>query len=290
MAITAKDVKELRERTGAPMMECKKALTDAGGDMDQAIKLLRERGIAKAAKRAGRDTAEGVVAVQVGEGNQGATAVMVCCETDFSARSDAFQELAGAAVTAAASLEPAAAGVEALLESKTPGGQTVKEVLEDTANKIRENMQITEVVRFGGVAGAYTHFDGKQAALVEVELEDPSKAGSEEMTALLRDISMHIVAVTPPPLAVDESGIPEKVLAEEREIFIKQAMDSGKPKEIAEKMVTGRMKKFIAESALLQQPFVKNPEKTIAQVLKEAAQKIGTAIKVKAFRRLSIGG
>lgn len=290
MPISAKDVKELRERTNAPMMECKTALTESGGDLQEAARILRERGIAKAAKRSGRETAEGLVAVKLEEGNRGATGVKVVCETDFSARSDAFGRLVDAVLEAARSLSSGQAGPEAVLAQKTPSGATVKQVMDDTANQIRENMSIAEVVRHEGICGTYRHFDGRSAAIVEVEVESPDAATAPGVTEVLRELCMHIVAAQPAPLALDESGIPQDVLEEERSIYIKQAMDSGKPKEIAEKIVAGRMKKLVAERALLRQPFVKDPSKTVSDHLRESASAAGTGITIKGFSRLQIGG
>ena len=287
MAISAKDVKELRSRTSAPMMECKGALEQAGGDMDAAIKFLRERGIAKAAKRADRQTTEGVIKARVGTSGDGVTAVIISCETDFSARSDAFQSLADCALVAAEALGADAADVEKLLLAKA-GERTVGDHLDEVKNPIRENMQIARAIRMEGIAGTYVHFDGKSAALVTAELGDTTKRGAA-LDTLLRDICMHIVASVPAPLAVDESGIDADLLESEKEILIKQAELSGKSREIAEKMVQGRMKKFVAERALLAQPFVKDPTKTVADVLKAAEKDLGTSIRVTGFELLKIG-
>jgi elongation factor Ts len=288
MSISAKDVKSLRERTGAPMMECKNALAEAGGDVDAAIKVLRERGIAKAAKRADRGTSEGVIRCRLGANNEGATAVVVACETDFSARNEAFQALADKALAAAASLDEAGATPEAILDVAVDG-TPFRAALEEIGNQIRENMQVAEVVRFGGTCGAYVHFDDKSAAIIEVAVGDAAKAGSDELAAALRDLCMHIVATDPAPLAVDESGISPELLEQEKEILVKQAVDSGKPQDIAEKMVVGRMKKFVAERALVAQPYVKDPAKTAGAFLDEAAKALGCSVEIKRFKRLQIG-
>lgn len=291
MAVNAKDVKELRDRTDAPMMECKAALESVGGDLEKAIKVLRERGVAKMAKRADRETAEGTVRVQVGAGNAGGSAVVMTCETDFSARNEAFITLADAALAAAAALAPEKATIDAVLDSKAKDGRPVKAHLEDAANAIRENMAVKQVVRFGGTCGSYVHFDGKSGALVELAVDDPAKAASADFTSTLRDLCMHIVAIVPPPAAVDTSGIPADLIEQEKEIFIKQAMDSGKPREIAEKMVAGRLKKFVSERALLEQPFVKNPDQTVSAFLAAGAKKAGLGkATVQRFARLQIGG
>lgn len=289
MAISAKDVKALRERTNAPMMECKKALEETGGDIDAAVKVLRERGIAKMAKRSDRETAEGVVRIGVGDGNSGGTAVVVTCETDFTANNDAFQSMADAALATAQSIGGDELTSEAVLESSTPSGQSFKQVLDDTANSIRENMGLQQVVRYGGVCGSYVHFNGKSGTLIEAELGDAAKGSSSEVAGFLRDLCMHVTAVVPAPLAVDSSGISQELADQEREIFINQAVESGKPKEIAEKMVEGRMKKFFSERALLEQPFVKDPGKTVAAIVEEGAKTLGTSIKITRFSRFQIG-
>jgi elongation factor Ts len=278
-------VKELRERTQAPMMECKSALDASQGDMDGAIKVLRERGIAKMAKRADRDTFEGVVRVAVGAGNRGGAAVLVSCETDFSARNDKFQALAQAALDAAMASDAASASPEAVLACC---GGKVKALLDDVANTIRENMAIRRVVRTEGISGAYQHFDNKSCGIVEVAAE--GDVGSEAFAKVLRELCMHIVAATPAPLAVDAAGIPEKDLATEREICIKQALESGKPQAIAEKMVGGRLQKFVAERALLEQECVLDPDQKVGAWLSAQAKSVGvTNVRVLRFSRIRIG-
>ena len=289
MAISAKDVKTLRERTDAPMMECKSALEEAQGDIEQAVKVLRERGLSKMAKRAGRETSEGVVGVHVGPTNKVGTAVVVTCETDFTAKNENFSEMVDKVLGAASGIAGGELSVDQVLAADA-GGVTAQACLDDVKNTTRENMALKECVRFDGVCGMYRHFDQKSAALIEVELGDESKSGSDELTGLLREICMHIVAVDPPPLAVNSDDIEPQVIEDEKAFLIKQAMDSGKPKEIAEKMVAGRMRKFFEERALVQQPFVKAFDKTITQVLEEGGKAVGTTIKVKRFVRLSIGG
>ncbi len=285
--VTAAMVKVLRERTQAPMMECKNALDVAAGDIEGAIKVLRERGIAKQAKRADRDTAEGVVRARTGSGNRGAAAVMVSCETDFSARNDNFQALAEAAICAALELPAASATPESVLAARAGSG-TVQALLDDAGNTIRENMAVRSVARFEGTCGAYQHFDGRSGAIVEVSAEGP--VDSAEFGKVLRELCMHIVAAVPAPLAVDASGIPQKEMDAEREIFIKQAMESGKPQAIAEKMVGGRLQKFVAERALTQQNYVLDSEKTVAVWLDARAAACGVKqVKITGFARVRIG-
>lgn len=289
MAVSAKDVKELRERTDAPMMECKAALEASNGDIEAAIKVLRERGIAKMAKRTDRETFEGKVCVGVGEGNQGGTAVVVTCETDFTARNESFVHLADSALKSAMAIDGEAVTADQILDGVVDG-TSVRQILDDTKNAVRENMTIQQVVRYPGTCGVYSHFDGKSGALVEVDVADASKAGDEKVTSLLRDVCMHIVATDPAPLAVTEDGIDAATVESEKEILIKQAMDSGKPQDIAEKMVAGRMKKFFSERALVAQDYVKDPSKTVQQFVDGVAKELGTTIAIKRFERLQIGG
>lgn len=286
MGISAKDVKALRDRTNAPMMECKGALEEANGDVEAAIKILRERGIAKAAKRADRDTGEGVIRVQAADGMRGVTAVKLACETDFSARSEDFQALADHALKAAMSLAGGEVTVEKVLAASVDG-KTVQEHLDEVANKIRENMKLSEVVHFDGLAASYLHHDGSKAAVIEFE---GPEAATDELSAFGRSLCMHIVATNPPPVALTESDIPQELLEQEKEIFVKQAIDSGKPKEIAEKMVGGRMKKFVQERALLEQEYARgeNDEK-VKEVVAATAKQLGSDLAIKRFARLSFG-
>lgn len=285
MGISAKDVMDLRARTDAPMMECKSALETAGGDLEKAVKILRERGIAKMAKRADRETLEGVIRIKIGPGNLGGAAVMVTCETDFSARNEAFQKMADAAIESAMRLKAGATADQVL--DGSAGARTVRAELEDCANTIRENMSVRDVTRFDGICGSYVHHDGKKGALVEVE----GGGDSAGLATLLSDLCKHIVATVPPPLAIDSSGIPQSFLDAEKEIAVKRAMESGKPKEIAEKMVAGQLKKIVAERALLEQAYIKNPDQTIAAFLAAGAKSLGLAqLKIKRFARIQIGG
>lgn len=285
--VTAAMVKELRERTQAPMMECKSALDAVAGDIEGAIKVLRERGIAKMAKRADRDAAEGVVRARAGAENRGAAAVLLSCETDFSARNDKFQALAEAAITSVMSMSAAGATAEAVLAARSGSG-TVQALLDDASNTIRETMGLRRVARFDGIAGAYQHFDGRSGGIVEVTAEGGT--GSAEFGKVLRELCMHVVAAVPAPLAVDASGIPQKELDAEREICVKQAIESGKPQAIAEKMVGGRLQKFVAERALLEQPYVLDPDKTVAVWLAERARQCEVSnVRVTGFARVRIG-
>ena len=269
MAITASMVKTLRERTGVGMMECKKALVEADGDMDAAAKLLREKGQAKADKKAGRVAAEGRIVVARGDGV--AALVEVNCETDFVAADDnfiAFAENVGALVVA-----ERPADVSALSALAFDGG-TVEDARTALVAKIGENIGIRRfdfVEAAGGVVASYTHND-RIGALVAVS------GGDEDLG---RDIAMHVAASS--PLCVDEGGVPQATLDAEREILVKQAADSGKPEDIINKMVDGRMRKYLAEITLVGQPFVKDPDVTVGKLLKQAGAT------VSAFIRFEVG-
>ncbi|MGV6818702.1 MAG: translation elongation factor Ts [Thiotrichales bacterium] len=273
MAITAAMVKELRERTGAGMMECKKALTEHNGDIEAAIEGMRKSGAAKAVKKAGRVAAEGQVVIAISDDAKSGAVVEINCETDFVAKDDnfdAFCKAVGDAALAAGVESPEAiAGL-----SIDSSGQTVEEARQELVSKIGENIQIRRAKVLSsesGSLGSYRH--GLKIGVV-VELE-----GGDD--TLARDIAMHIAASR--PVCVDESEVPTEMLEKEKEIFSAQAAESGKPPEIVEKMVTGRIKKYLKEITLLGQPFVKNPDQSIAQLLKDADAK------VLSFTRIEVG-
>ena len=244
--ITAAQVKELREKTGAGMMDCKKVLTETDGDMEKAIELLRERGIAKAAKKSGRVAAEGLVECYVSEDGKVGAIVEVNAETDFVAKNQEFRDFV---------MDVAKQVVE-----KNPAGKTVQEVLTNKIATIGENMNIRRFERFEttGIVEKYIHGDGKIAVLVEL---------TNGTTELAKDICMQIAAARPE--FVKDTDVPEERVQKEMEILKVQAMNEGKPEAIAEKMVQGRLRKFYEEICLVDQAFVKNPDKKISDILKE---------------------
>ena len=266
-------VKELRERTGAGMMECKKALVAADGDMEAAITEMRKSGQAKAAKRAGRVAAEGTISMTIAEDNKTAFMAEINSETDFVARDDNFKKFVE--VVGNAGLSNKTDSVESLLavESAADECKTLEDERAALVHKIGENINVRRVVLVstGGIVGGYRHGD-KIGVLVELE------GGGAE---LAKDIAMHVAAMN--PAAIDENDMPEDSIEKEKEIFIAQAKESGKPDEIIEKMITGRIAKFIKESSLLGQAFVKDQEKTIAALLKEKGAK------VVSFTRFEVG-
>jgi elongation factor Ts len=260
MNITADTVKQLRERTGAGMMECKKALVETQGNLDAAAELMRKSGLAKADKKAARVAAEGTVAVERGTG--AAVMVEVNCETDFVARGDEFLEFARA-VAGAAIAGTGAADVAALL-ALPHGGATLDERRRALIAKIGENISVRRFVRIAapGALGTYIH-GGRIGALVALE-------GGDE--ALARDLAMHVAAVN--PAYIDAADVPAEVLEKERAILTEQTKGEKKPPEIIAKMVEGRLRKYLAELTLLGQPFVKDPDTSVEKLLKKSGAKV----------------
>ena len=256
--ITAELVKQLREKTGAGMMDCKKVLTETDGDMEKAAELLRERGIAKAAKKSGRIAAEGLVSAYISEDKKVGAIVEVNAETDFVSKNEEFRTFVADVAEIVAKQNPK--DIEALNEVKYKDlEKTVKEVLTDKIATIGENMSIRRFVRFEseGLVESYIHGDGKIAVLVDF------KAGTSEVA---KDVCMQIAAAKPEYLNRQE--VPQEVVAKEMEILKAQAINDGKPAEIAEKMVNGRIGKFYGEICLLEQEFVKDPSIKVEQLLK----------------------
>ena len=271
--ITAQLVKDLREKTGAGMMDCKKVLTETDGDMEKAIELLRERGIAKAAKKSSRVAAEGLVDAYVsGDGKVGAI-VEVNSETDFVAKNAEFQEFVKEVAKIVAEKNPA--DVDALLEETYESeGKSVKDVLTDKIAKIGENMTVRRFVRYetDGFVETYIHGNGKIAVIVDMAKGDHTAA---------KDVCMQIAAARPEYL--NEAEVPQERLDKEMEILKAQAMNEGKPEAIAEKIVQGRIGKFYSEICLLNQEFVKNPDIKVSEMLKQ------TDSEVKKFARFEKG-
>jgi len=271
MAVTAALVKELRERTGAGMMECKKALTESGGDIEAAIEAMRKSGQAKAAKKAGRVAADGVVVVKITPDGKQGVVLEVNSETDFVAKDAGFQAFADAAAEQA--LAGGAADVAALAGQPMPGTEgTVDQAREALIAKIGENIQLRRLVRFDQVAGvlwAYRH--GVRIGVV-VELE----GGDEQLG---KDLAMHIAASN--PMCVDASQVPPEALEKEKEIFRAQALQSGKPEAIVEKMIGGRVRKYLEEVTLLGQPFVKDPDQTVEKLLQKAGARVRRFVRVE---------
>lgn len=270
--ITAALVKELRERTGAGMMDCKKALTAVEGDMDKAIDFLREKGLAAAAKKAGRIAAEGVVGYCLSEDGKVGTIVEVNCETDFVAKTDNFKELVSKIAAHIVATKPA--DIDALLASEIEG-QTVADLVTASIAKIGEKINVRRFALYEapeGLVSAYIHGGGKIGVLVEM------KGGSAELG---KDIAMQVAAANPSYL--ERTQVPAAELEHEKEVLAEQAKNEGKPEKIIEKMVMGRINKYYKEVCLVDQDFVKDPEQTISKLLK------ANNAEVLAFARFQLG-
>ena len=288
-AITAALVKELREKTGVGMMDCKKALNETDGDFEAAVDWLRKKGLSKAAKKADRVAAEGLVAVAT-EGGHGAV-VEVNSETDFVARNEKFQS----AVKEIAALAIGTSGdVDALKSSKLASGDTVEDKLTNLIATIGENMALRRaavVTAEPGVVASYVHnpaADDMGAIGVLVGLK--SSGDAAKLAELGRKIAMHVAAGSPAvAVSVDVDGVDSALADKEREVFADQARQSGKPENIIEKMVEGRMRKFYEEVVLLKQAFVMDPDRTIEQVLADTSKELGTPVEISGFARMALG-
>ena len=283
MAFTAQDVKNLRERTGCGMMDCKKALADAGGDMEKAVELLREKGLAAANKKAGRIASEGIV-YAVSDVNAKVGAVIeVNSETDFVAKNEGFQTFVKDLAKVVMEQNPD--DVDALLEAKMGTG-TVADELREKILVIGENLKIRRFSRFVGSSCAYVHGGGTHGVLVNFEVDD-TVAQKPEFLQVGKDVSMHIAAENPSYLA--RADVPAEVLEKEKEILKAQALNEGKPEAIAEKMVMGRVNKFYETNCLLDQKFVKDPDITVGKYLEQAGKDFGSDITVLDFVRFEKG-
>ena len=284
MAVDPKDIKTLREKTGAGIMDCKKALIEGGGDFDKAVKYLKEKGLAEATKRGGREAKEGVIAVA--ERSDGTEILMaeVNCETDFVSRTDKYADFVQETVAL-------------LLDKKTESAERLPAEAEikvkEAAATFGENIIIRNVARFTrqdtdkSVFAHYIHLGGKAGVIAEFILEDTKKAQEEALKTFVKNVLLQIASMD--PLSVSKDDFPEEVLNEQREIYAKQAKESGKPDNIIEKMVTGRIGKFLAENCLLNQKYVKDGDITVEKYLSEVEKEIGSSIKVARFARFKLG-
>lgn len=284
--ITAAMVKELREKTGAGMMDCKNALNETAGDIEAAVDWLRKKGLAKAAKKAGRTAAEGLVAV-ASEGGK-AVAVEVNSETDFVARNPEFQEMVAAIAQVALTTGD---DVEAILAASYPGGGTVSEKIQATVGKIGENMTLRRAQAISvpnGVVGTYVHAPvapnlGKIAVLVALE----SEGNAEALAGVGKQVAMHVAATN--PAGLDAASIDPAVVEREKAVLADKAREGGKPEHVIEKIVESGIKSFYKEATLLDQPFVHDTSKTVAQAVKASESEAGAPVKVAGFVRLALG-
>lgn len=285
--ITAALVKELREMTGAGMMECKKALTEAEGDLDKAVDVLRTHGLAAAAKKAGRATNEGAVVALLSEAGNAGALVELNCETDFVGMNEKFHAYAEKIGQAVLANKPA--DLDALKASEIEG-EKVEDVLTDAIHTLGENIKLA---RFAyaeqpeGAVTSYIHGGGKIGVLVEFKLGDPSFATNDDFKKYGRDIAMQVAAAS--PIAATRDAVDPAVVEHEMGIYKAQAAESGKPENIQEKIATGRMEKFYKESVLTEQVYVKDSDQTVSQYTDEVAKNLGTTIEIVAFTRFMLG-
>jgi elongation factor Ts len=283
--ISAKSVKALRDKTGAGMMDCKRALGDADGDIEKAIELLRERGLAKAGKRGGRATSEGTVSIAV----DGPVAAMVevGCETDFVARTDLFVEF-GKQLAETVAKDASIDGPDSLLKASIDG-EAVADKVNAAIGRLGENIVVKRVVRLdagaSGIAGGYVHAGGNLGVVVTLATE----GSGAEVEALAKDLAMHVAAADPSPIAVDRSGVDAALLESERSIYRNQALQSGKPEAVVEKIVEGRINKYLSEICLVEQAFVKDSDRAIGELLRDVGAKVGAEIAVNGYQRYKLG-
>jgi len=285
MAITAELVKALRDRTGAGMMDCKTALTEAGGDMEQAIDILRKKGLAQAQKKAGRSTNEGLIAHLVTNDARVGVLVEVNCESDFVARTDEFQALMRNAATAVAG-----AGAQATDEWLTDPKGVVQPLVAAAIGKLGENMAITRFARFEtatGYIGQYIHLGGKLGVMVEVEGGGREIAQKDEFKTLVKEIAMQVAAAS--PVYVSRDQVHADVLEREKDIYRAQMAGQNKPANVIEKIIEGKLGAFYQQVVLPDQPAIRDPKMTVAQLIAATSTSLGAEIKVTRFARLKVG-
>jgi elongation factor Ts len=292
--VTAKDVQLLRQRTGAGMMDCKKALEETGGDVEKAVEYLRKKGIAKAEKRADRAASEGAIVALVSDDAKNAALVEVNSETDFVARNEEFQALAKA-VASQLFGDASFDGVVTVAQEgelmkqawHKDAGKTVADVVKEASGKTGENVVVRRYARFktDGVIGSYVHHNGRVAVLVDV-----AGGSGEPVKALARSVAEHIAAGVPKvPLGVNREEIKSDIIDRERRIYEEQARTAGKPEAMIGKIVDGQVNKFYAENTLLDQPWVRDDSKTIRQLVDEASKESGSTLTVRRFARFQMG-
>lgn len=282
-AFTAQDVKSLREKTGCGMMDCKKALTEANGDMDAAIDFLREQGLAKAAKKSGRIAAEGVAYATTNEDATIGVVIEINSETDFVAKNDEFKNFVKICADTVMAQSPA--DVDALLACKAIGTDTtVADLLQEKIQTIGENIKIRRFVRYEGTVVTYVHAAGRIGVMVKF---DTDLSGRDDFKTYAKDIAMQVAAAN--PLYLDESKVPADVIEHEKKILTEQVMNEGKPANIAEKIVMGKIGKYYKENCLVDQLFVKDGDYTVKKYTEKIAKDLGGNIKIIDFARFEKG-
>lgn len=285
--ISAAMVMKLRKMTGQGMMDCKRALQEANGNIEQATDILRKKGLATLAKRAERETSEGLVVCKSSADGKTAAIATLCCETDFVAKNDDFVAMAQTLADYAQACS-AEKGTENILET-TVDGKKFSDILTETVSRTGEKTQVGDYAKYKldgpGLIGTYIHFNEKVGTMVQIETSDESTAAADVLKQTASDIAMHITATK--PLALDKDDIVPETIEREKAIFAEQVKN--KPANIIEKIIEGKMRKFFTENCLLDQPFVKDDSKSVAQVLADAAKQAGGEAKIKRFVRFEVG-
>ena len=286
--ITASLVKELRDKTNAGMMECKNALKETDGDVDAAIKFLRERGAIKAAKKADREAKEGIVAAKIDVEAKSGVLIEVNCETDFVAKNDNFKDFVSELTDSVASSK--ATDIDAA-NAVSKGEANIDEFVKAKVIELGENLQFRRMVRYdvegSGVVASYIHLGGKVGVLVEVNCGKDETASSEDFRELVKDLTLHIAAASPAGIGRDE--ISDDLVNTEKDLFRKQMEDSGKPPEIMEKIIEGKLGKFYSTVCLLEQGFIKDPDNTISDLLSAKGKALDDEISIRRFIRYGVG-
>ena len=285
--IPASMVVKLRKMSGQGMMDCKKALQEANGDIEQAMGILRKKGLATLAKRAERETSEGIIVSKISADGKTAAMATLCCETDFVARSADFVAAADALADFAL-VCPADEGAENILETSVDG-RKFNDTLTEIVSKTSEKIQVGDFAKYKldgpGLISVYIHFNKKVGTMVQIETSDETTAAADALKQTAADIAMHITATK--PMSLDKEGISSETIEQEKVIFAEQVKN--KPANIIDKIVEGKMKKFFVENCLLEQQFVKDDSKSVAQVLTEAAKQTGGEANIKRFVRFEVG-
>lgn len=288
MAITASQVKELRERTNVAMMECKKALTETDGDMEAAIKILRERSNLKAVKKAERAAKEGLVSAQLSTDGKSGVLIELNCETDFVAKNETFVNFLAEIATAVASSD--AKDLEGA-QNVALGDMTVADAVKAKVIELGENLQFSRFDRFdvsgAGAIASYIHMGGKVGVLLEVGCEKEDTPSQETFKDLVKDITLHIAAAAPSGL--NRADIPAELVEAEKDVFRKQMENSGKPADIIDKIVEGKLGKFYSEQCLVDQGFIKDPDSTISALVEAKGKELGDTLSVNRFTRFAVG-
>lgn len=289
MAISTEDIKLLRESTGAGVLDCKKALQETDGDIDQAIEFLRKKGLAAASKKASREANDGLVSAHISADSKIGVLVEVNCETDFVARTEDFQNFVAALVQQVAT-QPDVANVEALLAAPfiKNNSKTVAEQLTETIAKLGENVVVRRIARFDlrgdGLLDSYIHTGGRVGVLVDVAGGSPD---NNKFARLVHDVALQIAAAS--PRYVSPEDVPAEAIEAEKNIYRAQLAEDKKPDNIKERIIDGKLKKWYGEVALIEQPFVKDNDLSIAQLLEKYSRELGSDIKVRRFARFELG-